>query len=108
MRFGKEGDLYWLVDHEPDVICFQETKTENQVPKELNDMFVDYYKVYSSSKLRKGYSGVAMYSKIIPDKVEGLGIKEFDDEGRTIIASFGKTTIITTSYFLMVAKVHID
>ncbi len=95
----KRGDLNWLIDHDIDVICFQETKAEeDQVPKELNEMFVDYYKVYTSSKLRKGYSGVAMYSKIIPDKVEGLGIKEFDDEGRTIIAHFGKTTIIT-SYF---------
>jgi len=95
----KKGDLNYLLEKSPDIICLQETKVEEiQIPDDLNTAFADYYKVYSSSQLRKGYSGVAIFSKTIPDKITGLGIKEYDDEGRTIIAYFGKTVIIT-AYF---------
>ena len=73
----KKGDLNWLIEKSPDIICLQETKVEEiQIPEDLNTAFADYYKVYSSSQLRKGYSGVAIFSKTIPDKITGLGIKE--------------------------------
>lgn len=51
--------------------------------------FQGYYSVFSSAE-KKGYSGVALYSKVKPLTVKtGLGIQKFDHEGRTIIADYG-------------------
>lgn len=83
----------------PDVVCFQETKCE---PEQLDDKtrnLKGYNSYFSYSKLRKGYSGVAIYSKIKPEKVEyGIGIKRFDDEGRTVVAYY-KKFILINCYF---------
>lgn len=90
----KRGDFDWIVQESPDVIFLQEIKAEAaQLPEALQQLN-DYSCHFVSSRIKKGYSGVAMYSKIAPDKIEGLGIPEFDDEGRTIIAYFGKTVLI--------------
>lgn len=83
----------------PDIVCFQETKVE---PDQLDDKtrnLKGYNSYFSYSKLRKGYSGVAIYSKTIPEKVEyGFGIKKFDDEGRTIIGYY-KDFVLINCYF---------
>ncbi len=83
----------------PDIVCFQETKCE---PEQLDESFSNlkgYNSYFSFSKLRKGYSGVAIYSKVKPLKVEyGFGIKEFDDEGRTIVAYY-KDFVLVNCYF---------
>jgi exodeoxyribonuclease III len=85
--------------YKPDIVCFQETKCEpEQLPNEIRNYF-GYSSYFSSSKKRKGYSGVAIYSKIKPEKVEyGIGIKEFDDEGRTLVAYY-KDFILINCYF---------
>lgn len=58
-----------------------------------------YYSYFSYSKGRKGYSGVAIYTKEKPLKIEnGIGIKEFDDEGRLLVLYFKKFVMIT-GYF---------
>lgn len=89
-----------------DIVCLQETKCEeSQLPKGFET--VDgYYQYYSHSKERKGYSGVAIYSKIKADKAEeGLGIKELDQEGRLVILYFEKglenktKTILINGYY---------
>ncbi len=91
----KRGDFDWVLKESPDIIFLQETKAEiDQLPMELKEMN-DYFCHFVSSRARKGYSGVAMYSKILPDKVEELGKEEFDIEGRCIFAYFGKTVLIT-------------
>lgn len=91
----KRGDLNWFHTANPDIICLQETKCEeDQVPKDLRETFSDYYMTYVSSRTRKGYSGVSIWSKVMPDKVETFGKEEWDIEGRTILAYFGKTVII--------------
>ncbi|MFA6386631.1 MAG: exodeoxyribonuclease III [Candidatus Paceibacterota bacterium] len=83
----------------PDIVCFQETKCE---PEQLDDStrnLKGYNSYFSFSKLRKGYSGVGIYSKTKPEKVEyGLGIKKFDDEGRTLVAYY-KDFILINCYF---------
>lgn len=90
----RRGDFNWIMRQSPDIIFLQETKAElSQLPENIRQ-FEDYFCHFVSSSVKKGYSGVALYSKIVPDKVEGLGIKEFDDEGRTITAYFGKTVLI--------------
>lgn len=75
--------------YKPDILCLQETKCElDQIPKEYQN-YKDYHLYLSPSLARKGYSGVAVYTKIKPDKVEyGLGVKELDQEGRLLVLYF--------------------
>jgi exodeoxyribonuclease-3 len=86
-------------DYKPDILCLQETKVEpDQLPEEVRNIS-SYNSYFSYSKLRKGYSGVAIYSKEKPKEVfYGMGIKKFDDEGRIVGAKFKNFTIIT-GYF---------
>lgn len=95
----KKGAWQWLIDESPDIFMLQETKAHpDQMPDEVRDP-LGYFPYFDHSKAKKGYSGVALYSKIQPLHVEhGLGIEEFDQEGRTIIAEFPKHVVIT-SYF---------
>jgi len=75
----------------PDIVCFQETKCEPDQLDEKSRNLNGYHSYFSYSKGRKGYSGVAIYSKIEPEKIEyGIGIPKFDDEGRTIIVYYPK------------------
>jgi len=83
---------YWesfLQATRPDIFCLQETKA---APEQLGETFLSplgYSAFFSSSQMRKGYSGVAIYSKIEPLKViYGMGIKEFDQEGRIVGAEY--------------------
>ena len=83
----------------PDIICFQETKCEPEQLDEKARNLKGYNSYFSYSKVRKGYSGVAIYTKEKPEKVEyGFGIKKFDDEGRIIIAYY-KKFILINGYF---------
>ncbi len=85
-------------NYKPDILCLQETKVEpHQLPEDVREI-KDYNSFFSYSKLRKGYSGVAIYSKEKPEKVTGLGVKKFDDEGRTLVAYF-KDFVLINCYF---------
>jgi exodeoxyribonuclease III len=91
----KKGFVDWLYQTQPDVLGLQEIKAEaDQLSDEVRSPR-GYYAYFSSCKTRKGYSGVALYSKVKPDKVEyGIGIKRFDDEGRIIIGHFGDLVLL--------------
>ena len=84
----KKGFLEWFESEQPDVLCLQETKAhESQLPTALKD--VEGYKVWFSQPERKGYSGVALYTREEPRNVSfGLGVERFDSEGRTVVADF--------------------
>lgn len=84
----KKGMLLPLLDRNTDILCIQETKAaEDQLVKELKNI-EGYYNYFSSAE-KKGYSGVCIYTKDKPDKIEtGFGIKEFDSEGRILIAYY--------------------
>ena len=70
---------------DPDIICLQETKMQ----KGQADVNLPGYHQFWNSADKKGYSGVAIFSKLAPLSVQyGLGIDEFDHEGRVIIAEF--------------------
>ncbi len=86
-------------DEKVDILCLQETKAEpHQLEPETRDV-PGYSSYFSYSKGRKGYSGVAIYSKIKPNEVfYGIGIKKFDDEGRILGAKYKDFTLIT-GYF---------
>lgn len=94
----KKGFLDWFLTERPDILCLQETKAaEAQVPRELKE--VEGYRSYFASAERKGYSGVALYSKAEPENVKtGFGVKRFDAEGRTLVANFGEF-ILFNVYF---------
>jgi len=94
----KKGFIDWLKTDPADIICIQETKAEkdNVNHKEFTDLgYHDYW--YSAQK--KGYSGVAVFSKIKADAVQyGTGHKVSDDEGRVIQLDFGDIRLIN-AYF---------
>ena len=84
----RKGFLDWFLEYEPDILCLQEIKaTEDQLPRKLRS--VNGYHSYFNSAKRKGYSGVALYSKIKPENIEsGFGIEKFDIEGRVQVADY--------------------
>ncbi|MDP8262520.1 MAG: exodeoxyribonuclease III [Candidatus Ancaeobacter aquaticus] len=86
----KKGLLDYINKANPDILCLQETKaTASQLPKDLRNI-PGYHAYFSSSEIKKGYSGVAIYSKIKPDRVlTGIGEKEYDSEGRILAVEFG-------------------
>lgn len=91
--------------YKPDIICLQETKSEEiQIPEKYRN-FMNFYSYFSHSKTRKGYSGVAIYSKEKPlevyegmAKILGKKAEEFDTEGRLLTARYKSFTLIT-GYF---------
>jgi exodeoxyribonuclease III len=95
----KKGFIEWVLKENPDILCLQETKAH---PEQLAEELLKingYQSFFSSSKVKKGYSGVAIYTKQEPFKVEhGFGIPKFDDEGRIIVADFNKFVVINIYY----------
>jgi exodeoxyribonuclease-3 len=93
----KKGALAWLIKESPDIFCFQETKCEEgQAPEELISL-VGYHKYFSSSQTRKGYSGVAVFSKLKPDKVV-MDLPFEKKEGRVLELHFGDLVFLNV-YF---------
>lgn len=95
----KKGAFDTLLKLNPDIFCLQETKAQpEQLPEEVRNP-EGYFSYFDHSKGRKGYSGVAIYSKIKPEKVtEGMGVSDFDQEGRLVTAFF-KDFILINIYF---------
>lgn len=89
----KKGLIDWILKTDMDILAIQETKAQKE---QLDDdlIKIDGYKSYFRSAERKGYSGVAIYSKEEPKEIDILQIDEFDCEGRTIIAHFNDFSLI--------------
>lgn len=85
---GRKGFLGWLNKKSPDIICLQETKTHpDMLPENLREP--SGYHTYWNFPEKKGYAGVATFTKEEPVKVEkGFGKPEFDKEGRVIITKY--------------------
>jgi exodeoxyribonuclease-3 len=94
----KKGFIDWLKTNPADIICIQESKANKEDAdfKSIEDLG---YHTYWFSAQKKGYSGVAVFTKLKPDNVE-LGHKkeQSDFEGRVIRLDFGKVTLIN-AYF---------
>ncbi|MEW7289786.1 exodeoxyribonuclease III [Aquimarina sp. 2304DJ70-9] len=91
-----KGFIEWLQQADPDVICLQEIKA-NQDQLDLN-VFAEagYSHNYWFSAQKKGYSGVAILSKTAPDHVEyGTGIDYMDFEGRNLRADFNGVSVMS-------------
>lgn len=94
----KKNLMDFIKKENPDVLCFQEIKAQKeQLPLELQEM--EGYHSYFNSAERKGYSGVAVYTKIKPEKVETtFGKNHKDVEGR-ILALYFKEYVLFNIYF---------
>ena len=96
---AKRGDFANILTRNPDILCLQETKSEAvQLPDDVRNI-PGYFSYFSHSKMRKGYSGVGVYTKIEPERVEeGMGVPEFDQEGRLLVLYF-KNFVLLNCYF---------
>ena len=96
IRAAMNKDLVgWLKAANPDVLCLQETKaTPDQVDvKAFEDLG---YHLYWYSAQKKGYSGVAIFTKLKPKHVEyGCGIEKYDFEGRIIRLDFEQCSVMS-------------
>ncbi|MCI0448579.1 MAG: exodeoxyribonuclease III [Chlorobi bacterium] len=83
----------WIKTQNPDIICLQETKVQpEQIEHEIKNV-KGYWSEFNSAE-RKGYSGVATYSKITPiEAKKGFGNPYFDNEGRVIQTDFKDFTL---------------
>lgn len=94
----KKGFIDWLKTNPADVICLQETKAV-QGDVDVKQLEALGFHHYWFSAQKKGYSGVAVFTKIKPDKVEyGNGHGPSDDEGRVIQLDFKDVKLIN-AYF---------
>ena len=87
--------LVWLKAVNPDVICLQEIKAN---PDQFDVSIFEQagYAHYWYPAQKKGYSGVAILTKIQPNKVVyGCGIPSYDDEGRVLRADFGDISVLS-------------
>ena len=92
----KKGFLEWLVAANPDVICLQEIKAqEDQLDLSLFEAAGYPYNYWFSAQ-KKGYSGVAILSKTEPKNIVfGTGIESMDFEGRNIRADFSDVSVMS-------------
>jgi len=92
---ASKGLFQWLPVQDADVVCLQETKAQEH---QLGDgLFrpAGYHCRYFDAE-RKGYSGVAVFSRQRPDRViRGIGVSEFDQEGRYLEFQFGRLSVVS-------------
>ena len=91
----KKGFMDWMNAAQPDVLCMQEIKA---MPEQLEPSFLDNlaYHHYWFPAEKKGYSGVALWSKKEPLHVEyGCGIEKYDREGRVIRMDFEDYSVMS-------------
>ena len=92
---ARKGFFDWLPGQQADFVCIQETKA--QEPQLTEETFHPRgFHCYYHDAEKKGYSGVALYSRVQPDRVVvGLNWPEFDAEGRYIEVQIGKLSIVS-------------
>lgn len=93
-----KGFVEWLKTENPDVIGIQELKAHiNQIdPSVFTDLG---YELHWFPAVKKGYSGVAIFTKIKPKSIKlGMGLEKYDDEGRLIQVDFDNFSFLS-AYF---------
>ena len=90
-----KGFFEWFAGQDADVLCVQETKAQEHQLREA--CVPDGYRAhFRDATTKKGYSGVAIYSRREPDEVRGaLGWDAFDEEGRYLEARFGNLSVVS-------------
>lgn len=91
--------LEFLNNEKPDILGIQETKAEREQLKDDLLAPEGYTSYFHSCRRKKGYSGVALYTRVQPKAVfTEIGIEKFDEEGRIVAADFGDFTLLNV-YF---------
>ena len=92
---AKKGLYRWLAAQKADLVCLQEVKAQ-EADLERALFAMKGFKKHLFCAGKKGYSGVALYSRRKPDAVvKGFGVREFDAEGRYLEARFGRLSVIS-------------
>jgi exodeoxyribonuclease-3 len=92
---AKKGLFEWLARQNAEVVCLQEVKAQQA---DLTDQMLapKGFRGFFNCAEKKGYAGVALYSRSEPDSLRvGFGSKEHDDEGRYLQADFGKLSVVS-------------
>ena len=91
----RKGFFAWMLKQDVDVVCIQETKAQtHQLVEDI--LSPNGYFGFFNDAEKKGYSGVAIYSRQQPDEIKTkLGWRHADTEGRYIQADFGNLSIIS-------------
>lgn len=94
----KTGGLVAYADAEaPDILCLNETKIDASIVPSLRSTLPGYHSYWECCTGKKGYSGVALFSRTVPLSVSyGIGVPEHDAEGRAITAEFDKYFVVAT------------
>src|SRR5688572_18995449 len=92
---ASKGLFRWLAQQKADAVCLQETKCQ-EAQLCGHDVELPGYQSFYYDAQRKGYSGVAIYTRHKPDKVvRGFGVAEFDNEARYLEAQLGSLSIVS-------------
>lgn len=90
-----KGLLEWLKEASPDILCLQELKAH---PEQVDISIFNSlgYNVYWHAAQKKGYSGVAIFSKTEPENVEyGSGMDHYDEEGRILRVDYKDFSVMS-------------
>ena len=91
-----KGFPRWLARQRADIVCLQEVKAQEADLAGLALAPKAYHAYYDCCSTKKGYSGVALYSRPEPQTVSrGFGSREFDREGRFLRADFGALSVVS-------------
>lgn len=94
---ARKGFFDWLPAQDADIVAIQELKAQqHQLEDDARFWPDDYHCFYEEATNRKGYSGVGLYTRREPDNVvRGMGLEEFDAEGRYLEAQFDGFAVAT-------------
>lgn len=88
----QKGFFEYVNKYQPDILCIQETKAHLD---QVDDMLEEYEHHFWNSAEKKGYSGVAVFSKIQPKSVRyGIGIEKHDREGRVLTVEYDEFFLV--------------
>lgn len=92
---ARKGFFEWFVTQNIDVLCLQETKAQEHQLDDSQYHLTDYHRSFFDAQ-KPGYSGVAIYTRIQPDKInKGLDYPLVQDEGRYIQVDYGDLSIVS-------------
>lgn len=93
---ANKGFFEWFGQQQADVLCVQETKAQEHQLTGPTFLPAGYKAWFRDASTKKGYSGVAIYSKREPDELRtSLGWAEFDEEGRYLEARYGNLSVVS-------------
>ena len=93
---ARKGFFDWFGPQDADVLCVQETKAQEHQLAGPEFIPEGYKAWFRDATTKKGYSGVAIYSRREPDDVRtALGRESFDEEGRYLEARFGNLSVVS-------------